>query len=49
MSSSVKVGGATTIGPLEYSVRDRVAEYRDENDHRNYNQALKAMLEEVDQ
>jgi hypothetical protein len=45
MSSTV---GATTIGPVEHSVRDRVAEYRDENGHPNYNTALQAMLEEVD-
>ncbi|WP_247010818.1 hypothetical protein [Halorientalis litorea] len=46
MSSSV---GATTIGPVEHSVRDAVAEYRDENDHPNYNAALQALLEEVEQ
>jgi len=46
MSSSV---GATTIGPVEHSVRDKVAEYRDLNDHPNYNAALQAMLEEVEQ
>jgi hypothetical protein len=45
MSSAV---GATTIGPLERSVRDAVAEYRDDNDYPNYNAALSAMLEEVD-
>lgn len=45
MSSSV---GATTIGPVEHSVRDAVAEYRDEHDYPNYNAALQAMLEEVE-
>ena len=44
MSSSV---GATTIGPVEHSVRDAVAEFRDQNDYPNYNSALQAMLEEV--
>ena len=44
MSSSV---GATTIGPVEHSVRDEIAEYRDENNYPNYNAALQAMLEEV--
>jgi len=45
MSSSV---GATTIGPVEHSVRDAVAEYRDEHGHPNYNEAIQAMLAEVD-
>jgi hypothetical protein len=45
MSTTV---GATTIGPVEHSVRDAVADYRDEHDYPNYNSALQAMLEEVD-
>jgi hypothetical protein len=44
MSSTV---GATTIGPVENSVRDAVADYRDANGHPNYNAAIEAMLEEV--
>jgi hypothetical protein len=37
----------TSLGPVEPSVRDAVAEYRDENNYPNYNAALQAMLEEV--
>jgi hypothetical protein len=38
----------TSIGPVATSVRDEFAEYRDRNDHPNYNAALSALLEEVD-
>jgi hypothetical protein len=37
----------TSVGPLTPDVRDKVAAYRDEHDHPNYNSALQAMLEEV--
>lgn len=37
-----------TVGPLDPSVRDRVAEYRDRHEHRNYNEAVEALLEEAD-
>lgn len=39
--------GIASVGPVEADVRDRVAEYRDDNDHPNYNEALKALLEEA--
>ena len=39
---------ATTVGPLEPSVRDDLAEYRDEHGYPSYNSALQAMLEEVE-
>lgn len=45
MSSSMEV---TSIGPVTPSVRDEFAEYRDQNDHPNYNTALSALLEEVE-
>lgn len=38
---------ATTVGPLKPSVRDDLAEYRDEHGYPSYNSALQAMLEEV--
>jgi len=44
MSSSVV---ATSIGPVNPSVRDEIAEYRDTHGYPNYNTALQAMLEEV--
>jgi len=38
---------ATSIGPVNPSVRDEIAEYRDTHGYPNYNTALQAMLEEV--
>lgn len=37
--------GGTTVGPLEPTVRDRLAEYRDREGFPNYNEALQALLE----
>lgn len=37
--------GTTSVGPVEDTVRDRLKAYRDEGDHPNYNEALKALLE----
>jgi hypothetical protein len=45
MSSSIEV---TSIGPVAKTVRDEFADYRDRNDHPNYNAALEALLEEAD-
>lgn len=39
--------GIASVGPVEAEVRDRVAEYRDEQGLPNYNEALKALLEEA--
>jgi len=40
---------ATTLGPIESSVRDAVADYRDSrSDLNNYNETIKALLEEAD-
>jgi hypothetical protein len=38
------VGTHTNIGPVEYSVRDRLKDYRDRHDHPNYNSALDELL-----
>lgn len=37
----------TTV-PCGSATRDRIAEYRDRNEHPNYDAALTALLEEVD-
>jgi hypothetical protein len=37
-----------SIGPLDPSVRDRVAEFRDREGYPNYNEAVAALLEEAD-
>lgn len=34
----------TSIGPVEPETRDRLKAYRDQGDHPNYNEALKALL-----
>jgi hypothetical protein len=39
-------GFTTTIGPLAPKVRNRVRNYRDENGHESYNEAVAALLEE---
>lgn len=36
---------ATTVGPLEESTRDALADYRDQNEFSSYNAALKGLLE----
>lgn len=36
-----------SLGPVERSVRDRVRTYKAENGHRNYNEAIKSLLEEA--
>ena len=36
----------TTVGPVEKTVRDRLADFRDERELNNYNEALKALLNE---
>ena len=38
---------STTVGPLEPSTRDELAEFRDERDLPSYNEALKTLLEDV--
>jgi len=38
----------TTVGPVEEEVRDRLKEYRDREDHQNYNRALADLLEQVE-
>lgn len=43
MSSAI----TTSVGPLEPAVRDAIRAYRDQNGHPNYNEALQAMLKEV--
>lgn len=35
-----------TVGPLDPTVRDRLAEYRDREGFSNYNEALQALLED---
>ena len=38
----------TTVGPLTYATRDRLAEFKDRRDDvSNYNEAINALLEEV--
>ncbi|WP_251341969.1 hypothetical protein [Haloplanus halophilus] len=37
--------GGTTVGPLESEIRDRLADYRDEHGHPNYNEALRSLLD----
>lgn len=37
--------GGTTVGPVEPELRDRLAEYRDEHGHPNYNEALRSLLD----
>ena len=39
--------GGTTVGPLEEETRDRLKNYRDEEGHGNYDQALNSLLDEV--
>jgi hypothetical protein len=36
-----------SIGPVERDVRDRVRTYKAENEHRNYNEAMKSILAEA--
>ena len=36
--------GGTTVGPLEPETRDRLARFRDREGHPNYNEALRALL-----
>jgi hypothetical protein len=36
-----------SIGPLDPTVRDRVAAFRDERGLPNYNEAVRTLLEEV--
>ena len=38
--------GGTTVGPLEPEVRDRLAEYRDREGFRNYNEAVENLLDQ---
>lgn len=40
--------GGTTIGPLDPSVRDRLADFRDREEYPNYNEAVKALIERAD-
>lgn len=40
--------GGTTVGPLEETVRDELAEFRDREGFPNYNEALRALLEDQD-
>lgn len=37
----------TTIGTVSSNTRNRVAKYRDENDHANYDEAINSLLDEV--
>jgi hypothetical protein len=37
----------TTVGAVSTSTRDAVAEYRDENDLRNYDETLRQLLKEA--
>ena len=37
--------GGTTVGPIKPELRDRLAEYRDQEGHPNYNEALRSLLE----
>ncbi|WP_154019139.1 hypothetical protein [Halococcus agarilyticus] len=37
---------STTVGPLEPSTRDELAEFRDRRDLASYNEALKTLLED---
>lgn len=37
--------GGTTVGPLEPEIRDELAAYRDREGYPNYNEALRALLE----
>ena len=39
---------STTVGPLEPSTRDDLAEFRDERELRNYNEALKTLLADAE-
>jgi hypothetical protein len=39
---------STTVGPLEPSTRDELAEYRDEQSLPSYNEALKSLLADAD-
>lgn len=41
--------GPTTVGPVEPEVRDRLADYRDTEGYANYNEALRALLEEAEE
>lgn len=40
-----KTMDATSISPVGKGTRDRLAEYRDENDLQNYDEALRALLD----
>jgi len=39
----------TTVGPLDEQTRNRFREWKEEQAHQNYNEALNALLEEVEQ
>jgi hypothetical protein len=39
--------GGTTVGPLEPETRDRVRAYKNKAGHDNYNDALRALLDEA--
>lgn len=38
----------TSIGPLTYETRDRVREFKTENDLANYNEAIQTLLEKAE-
>jgi hypothetical protein len=42
--SDVAMTVTTTVGPLKPDTRDRLAAYRDQNGHENYNEAIEALL-----
>lgn len=39
--------GVTSVGPLRPETRDELADFRDENGHPNYEEALSALLAEA--
>ncbi|WP_156224491.1 hypothetical protein [Haloferax gibbonsii] len=38
--------GGTTVGPVEEKIRDRLKDLRDREGHPNYNETLRALLDE---
>jgi hypothetical protein len=48
MSGVSYATNGTTVGPVAEAVRDKLANYRDANDHPSYNAALVELLEEAD-
>lgn len=46
---SITMAVATTVGPLEPSTRDELAEFRDEQNLSSYNEALKTLLANAEQ